>query len=227
MELRLGQRARATKDVDAMLRSAADIDEIGSIVREALAAPLGDGSMTFAIQAISPIGQTGAVRFDVQVLWRGRVISNVKLEVSAAEAGVATRWDDVDSFGAARQFGIDAGRGTVACIPIRYQIAQKLHAVSDPRPGNDRFRDLIDILLLDGLTPSEDATLRVACLEIFAARAAHAWPPRLVAHSDWARGYEELAVRLEFPVTTLGEAIEAVETVVDRIDSTPPTGSST
>ena len=48
---------------------------------------------------------------------------------------------------------------TVACVSVRYQVAQKLHActeVFDTPPENDRFRDVIDILLVEDLirTPS-------------------------------------------------------------------------
>lgn len=46
-------------------------------------------------------------------------------------------------------FGLPDGE-RVALIPLPYQVAQKLHACTEVRPGrdNDRFRDLIDLLLL-------------------------------------------------------------------------------
>lgn len=93
MELRLGLRARATRDVDAMLRRPAEPEAIEQAVREALAAPLLDGAVTLDVRGARPVGPTGAVRFDVRVLWRGRALAKVTLEVSSAEGESGRSWD--------------------------------------------------------------------------------------------------------------------------------------
>jgi hypothetical protein len=69
------------------------------------------------------------------------------------------------------EFGLD-GPEVVQCLSTRYQVAQKLHAVTewfDDR-DNERFRDLIDLLLLREIADDLPG-LRAACKETFVARA--------------------------------------------------------
>lgn len=60
-----------------------------------------------------------------------------------------------------------------------------MHARVDGRP-NDRFRGVIDILLLEAsLRDVGLARVREACLDIFAVRDRHAWPPTVTAYDSW------------------------------------------
>ena len=56
-------------------------------------------------------------------------------------------------------------------------MAQKLHACTDntdPDRPNDRYHDLIDLILVDRLAREEDQTgVQEACVEIFRLRAMH------------------------------------------------------
>jgi hypothetical protein len=63
-------------------------------------------------------------------------------------------------------FGIP-GPDALPCLPLRGHIAQKIHGITlPPRPGkrNERFRDLIDLLLMEALvveyTKGTDGNLR-------------------------------------------------------------------
>ena len=93
---------------------------------------------------------------------------------------------------------------------MRFQIAQKLHAVSDPHEPpdsiNDRARDVVDLLLLRDLARSTGSPalpeVRRAAMAVFAARtdeaaqlglATRAWPPTLVAHPHWADDFARAA----------------------------------
>jgi hypothetical protein len=55
-----------------------------------------------------------------------------------------------------------------------------------PRPGkrNERFRDLIDVLLMAPLV-TDHAGLREACESVFRTRATHEWPPVLAVPAHW------------------------------------------
>jgi hypothetical protein len=77
---------------------------------------------------------------------------------------------------------------------LRYQIATKLHAVTERFEDreNDRVRDLIDRLLLAELE-SDLARVRDACVDIFESREKHAWPPALDAEPSWPEQYRALA----------------------------------
>jgi Nucleotidyl transferase AbiEii toxin, Type IV TA system len=74
-------------------------------------------------------------------------------------------------------------------MPLRYQIAQKLHACSEPSTDehpNGRARDLVDLDLIEELSVTEDdlPSIRDACVEIFESRQKHG-PPKIVAAPGW------------------------------------------
>ncbi len=61
-------------------------------------------------------------------------------------------------------------------------MAQKIHGMTQPpkddEAANERFRDLADLLLMRELT-SDLAGVRDACVEVFALRGTHDWPPTI------------------------------------------------
>ena len=120
-------------------------------------------------------------------------------------------------------FGLPDG-DRVALLPRPYQIAQKLHACTEPREDrdNDRFRDLIDLLLLEELVPDTDLpAVRVACEEVFSLRGHHAWPPAIHIYPLWVEGYRSLALGMDFPILDVAKAAAAVSAFVSRIASAP------
>ncbi len=219
MELRLRLKARATKDFDTFFRESAEM-MLGRL-DEALRQP--HGNFRFQRSEARPIGPTGTQRIEVQVIYNDRVWQRVALEVALAEGRMAEateieRLPPIEI----NQFGLD-GPAYVSCIPVRYQIAQKLHACTErfeSGPENDRFRDLVDLILLRGLI--EIAALprvREACVEIFEIRRKHSWPPELVVPDSWPRPFEALARELEFAVTDVHEAAELVRELIGEIDA--------
>jgi len=101
-----------------------------------------------------------------------------------------------------------------------FQIAQKLHAVSE-RPvdrTNDRFRDLVDLLVLRELV-SDLPALRAACETTFATRATHAWPPSLDVPATWQAGYARLAGEVGLDVVRVDDAAARVREFIAAITS--------
>jgi hypothetical protein len=131
-----------------------------------------------------------ATRFDVRLTYQTRAWATVRLEVSGPEYG-ADEAEYVDAI-SLRDFRL-SGPQVIACLPLRFQIAQKLHAVSARPVGraNDRFRDLVDLLVLRHLIDDLPA-LRRACETTFASRATYAWPPPLEVPPTWWTGYARL-----------------------------------
>ena len=73
-----------------------------------------------------------------------------------------------------------------AC-PSGYQIGQKLHACTEVtlHKENDRFRNLIDLLLLGKLEDDGAwARTRAACEEVFGLRRKQSWPPAVTVFQD-------------------------------------------
>jgi hypothetical protein len=106
----------------------------------------------------------------------------------------------------------------VACQSLRYQIATKLHAVTErfPEGENDRFRDLIDLLLLQELEP-DLVQAADACREVFTRRAKQSWPPELLAEPSWPEQYRALAIEQNFAVQDVAQAVELVRALINEI----------
>lgn len=216
MELRLGLGARATKDFDVSFRErAADmLDRLDAALRQ----PHGD----FTITRTPPveIAPTRAQRVDLKLAYRGRSWQTVHLEIAAAEGDAGQEIDRVPGI-PLDHLGLDA-IDRVACVSIRYQIAQKLHACTDTPDGkpNDRSRDLIDLILLRGLINRDDlSSVRDACVEIFDLRDRHHWPPKIVVFEPWRESYPREADDLDYDVRDVDTAATAVQTLIDEIDS--------
>ena len=117
-------------------------------------------------------------------------------------------------------FGL-TGPARLPCLPLRFHVAQKLHGLTlPPRPGrhNERFRDLVDLLLMEALVTHDYVALRDACELVFRSRKTHAWPPDLVAMpSHWTEPFCAAAVELELAETDVEMALVRVRNFVARI----------
>jgi Nucleotidyl transferase AbiEii toxin, Type IV TA system len=192
MELRLGLGARTTKDIDIVFRGAPR--EMLDALEEAFAQPYGN----FAFRRKGPvedIRETGSRRLFVQVSFAGKDWQTLQIEVARAEA---TEPELVPVAIGIADFKLD-GPERVACLALRYQVAQKVHAVTEQPDGraNHRFWDLIDLQLQRELLGDDLVRVREACVEIFAGRDLHHWPPELVVPDDWREPYAAAAGELD------------------------------
>lgn len=229
IERALDLKARATKDVDTLFRGA--VEELEDRIDAALAMPWGE--LTMERTGIEVIERARRVvkprRFKVQLDIRGVRRRSVKVEVAFPEGNVA---DDAERLPALSTefFGIERPE-ELATISMAYQVAQKLHACTDPDEPpafiNDRVRDIADLILIrDAFYPtgSDLSAVRAAC-DIFAARAAEAselglstraWPPHVVANSVWESTWNIPAAQAEIELS-LADAIAEVNHWVEGI----------
>lgn len=215
MELRLGLRARATKDFDTAYREAMDVmlDRLDVALRH------GHGEFSATRTEPSMIVDTNAVRLDIKLSYRGRSWATVQLEVAPSEGSAGREIERVPGK-PLDPLGLE-GPDDVPCVSIRYQIAQKIHACTEvPVDGgtNDRFRDLIDLLLLEELVEENEwIGVREACQELFQLRRKHAWPPQVTVFDTWPDPYRAMARELAFPITAVEEAAAKVQAMIDRV----------
>ena len=109
-----------------------------------------------------PIAGTGLavapVRFRVKLFYKGKDFVTVPMELSPVEG---RSLDQVEELPAAVSLAPVqlAEAESIPFLPIRYQVAQKLHACTEDtgeeRP-NQRARDLADILLIEELALDDD-----------------------------------------------------------------------
>ncbi len=195
LELRLRLRARATRDVDLIVRPDRGTDVVDAL-EDALAGPY--LAFAFRIVGVRNIANTPAQRMDVKLTYKSKPWATLRLEASPPE-GHGDEPEQISAF-SLTQLGLD-GPDQVACQSLRYQMATKLHAVTQrfATGENDRFRDLIDLLLLRDLDP-DLARVKQACIDVFRARTTHPWPPQLTAEPSWPPRYHALAVEQAFSV---------------------------
>jgi hypothetical protein len=153
------------------------------------------------------------------VTYKGQPWTSVSVDIARAEAGeVDVEW--VDAFALTDALGV-TGPAQLPCLPLRFHVAQKLHGMTlPPRSGkqNERFRDLVDLLLMDTMITHDYVALRAACELVFRNRNTHAWPPDLsTVPAHWAQPFARLAEELELVETDLEAAILRVRNFVARI----------
>ncbi len=215
IELRLGLRVRATRDLDLVFRG--DPDEMLDALDEAFEHPLGH----FAFRRkgeIEDIRDTESRRMSVQLSFGGRDWQTLQVEIARPEV------DEIELVAVAvgiSDFGLE-GPERFACLSLRYQIAQKLHAVTEqPRDRrNLRFWDVVDLLLLAELLGRDLARVREAAEAVFAGRGKNPWPPELVVPDPWREPYARTAAELGAGLPAgVDEAAELVRELIAAIAS--------
>lgn len=216
LELRIGVSARATKDLDLAFVDKVDAlaDHVDPILRA------GHADFTATRTPLESIKDTGAIRCNIKLAYRGRPVITVKVEVATAEGGMG---DDFDRIPAKSLDHVGLiGPESVPCVAIRWQIAQKLHACTEAFDDreNDRFRDLIVLqLLADLITIDQWPAVRAACVAVFEGRAQHSWPPVITVYRSWEPGYRSLAEQAGFDVSDVHVAADSVRRLVASIDA--------
>lgn len=216
MELRVDIGARATKDFDTAFRESMEVvtDHLDPALRG------GHGDFTATRTELEPVKDTGAVRCDIKIAYRGKSVITVKMEVAAVEGGMGDEIDHVPAK-SLDHVGL-TGPDTIPCVAVRWQIAQKLHACTEVFDDgeNDRFRDLLDLQLLGQLVADDEwSGVKEACLEVFDGRGKYSWPPEVTTYDSWDAGYRALADQTGFSVGDVGEAAAAVAQLIARIDA--------
>ena len=216
LELRLRDRARATKDIDIVLRDTTA--DLADSLEEALTGEPYQG-FSFRRKGQPLLLDNGAVNMEFGVTYKGQPWTSVTVDIARAEAGeVDVEW--VDAIALTDALGV-TGPAQLPCLPLRLHVAQKLHGMTlPPRPGkqNERFRDLVDLLLMDTMITHDYVALRAACELVFRNRNTHAWPPDLsTVPAHWEQPFARLAEELELVDTNLEAAILRVRNFVARI----------
>lgn len=165
--------------------------------------------------------KNGALRAKIQISFRGREWGTVEVDVAHREG--ETEIDLLPSIPLLHEFGI-TGPQELECISLRHHIAQKFHAMTRPMAEgrrNDRFRDLVDLLLMRAPVTDYPA-LKDACEEVFAWRGTHAWPPVIAPPEDWRESFTRMAAENDLPILNLDAAALEIQRFVDDVVSAPP-----
>ena len=214
LELRLRDRARATKDIDVVSH-----DQDADLARTLERAMTGDPYQGFSFRRKRDplVLDNGVVNMEFAVSYRGGTWASITIDIARAEPGESeVEW--LQAIPLTEAFGV-TGPIALPCLSLRLHIAQKLHGMTlPPRPGkrNDRFRDLIDLLLMETLVTDYEG-LREACEAVFRTRGSHSWPPLLDLPAHWVEPVTRLAQELHLPIADAYSGMARVQAFVDRI----------
>ncbi len=219
LQLRLGARARTTKDIDVSAANPWTIEETSAHLRAIASRTLGDW---FEFEMGEPAeAATGApgrgLRFPVHCLLDGRQFENFHLDVGygdpVLEPPDLLTAPDILAFA-------DIAPARVRCYPLTTQVAEKLHTYTRKYASGEtsRARDLADILLAASLERFNSEKLRQAIEATFRARASHALPKEMPAPPGRiSSSYRQLARDLDLPWPTIVEAAQAAAQFLNPI----------
>lgn len=233
LQHRLNATARTTKDVDGLIRG--DLDAFFLALEDALAEPWGPLALRRGeVEVVNvPTKLIKPRRFDIVIEFRGVTWRRIQFEVSPDEAGIGQDFEAIEP-PPLSGFGLPDPDSLVG-IAMRFQIVQKIHAVSDPHEPphsiNDRARDVIDLLLLRDLVGATGsptlAEVHAAGTALFQARAdearqlglpARTWPPTVTGHAHWGHDYKRAAASasIEF---SLDAAVAEINAWIAQVDT--------
>lgn len=158
LELRLGGRARATKDID-LDRPPPPVEDMLDELQEAAEKDLGD-FFIFRVGVPKPMkgAPMGSLRFSVEAQLAGKPFTGFALDVGQGNEPLReAEWKEGQtdlSFA-----GLERARLPV--YPLADHFAEKLHAYTSPRERRTRVKDLLDLTVIleelaDELPPSEE-----------------------------------------------------------------------
>jgi hypothetical protein len=214
LELRLRDRARATKDLDVVLHH--PNADLATSLERVLTSETYQG-FSFRNKRKPLVLDNGVVNMEFAVSYRGGAWTSISIDIARNESGEhEIEW--LPAIPLTKSFGV-TGPDALPCLPLRQHIAQKLHGMTlPPRPSkrNERFRDLIDLLLMEALV-DDYRDLRKTCEDVFKTRGTHPWPPQLDLPEHWIDPVNRLIRELELPIADAHAGIARIREFVDRI----------
>lgn len=214
---------RYTRDVDT-----ARVMEHGEYVKR-LQHALAVGWNGFTAELVEveppkPVGVPGEyvmMPYDAKLKYMGRPWQTIRIEIGHNEIGDADEYEEFLPEEIAEVFEkLQFPRPLpLHVMALSYQIAQKLHAVSED--GSERAHDLIDLQLMEKLSVLDFADIKLKCVRLFDYRRRQSWPPKVAKRAGWDAVYaaamdtvlEKTAICL-----TVDEALVWLEDFINRIE---------
>ncbi len=211
LQLRLGARARTTKDVDLLLKDVSFGDIHQMLVRAALC-DIGDW---FRFEVARPLRKVQ--RFSVRSLLDGRVFEDFHVDVGTGD--VLVEPPDYLEPPALLAFA-DILPSPIPCYPLTQQIAEKFHAYtrSYATTASTRVKDWVDILLMAELGTMQAFRLQQALQATFETRQTHPLPERTPEPpATWRPYFRRLRREIGLSRASLEEAHRAIGKFLDPV----------
>lgn len=215
LQLRLGDRARTTKDIDLLILE--QDQQIHPALRAAGMLDLGDWfHFEVSNKAIDDNPQDnlkdfGGTRYQIQALLDGRTFERFHIDIGIGDPLI----EPIEHLKTPAILAFaDVEPTLVPCYPVSQQIAEKLHAYTRPYTSGQstRVKDFVDMLLLAGFGILESETLMRAIKATFDVRQTHMLPTTIPpVPKDWSQPYKKMVEEAGLDYPTIDEANEALE----------------
>ena len=220
LQLRLGNQARTTKDIDVLLTTPYDKphDVHQALVRGALL-DLGDWFQFEVEQPTAEIPEEpiGGVRFQVRALLDNRRFETFHIDVGWGDPLI----EPVDTLSTPALLGFAGIPPTaIPCYSLTQQVAEKVHAYTRPRASGEgsRVKDLVDILLIAELRQMDGPLLQQALQTTFDTRRTHPMPTQFPdPPATWSMPFRRLAEETGLGYRMLSDASEAARVFLDPV----------
>ena len=214
-----GECTRYTRDIDTACKM--ELDEYISRLEESLAKGWnGFTGKLVEVEAPKPKAVPPVyvmIPFDIKLSYCGRPWQTIRIEVGHNEIGDADTSEECLPAELAEVFDkLSFPRpNPLPVMDLAYQIAQKLHAVSEP--GSERAHDLIDLQLINNYSRLDLADVREKCVRLFNYRCAQVWPPKVTTGESWNEVYDGALATMRDKSAILANVEDAVAWVNDFI----------
>lgn len=219
LQIRLGERARSTRDIDFLLVGSPP--NTHALLVEATSAKQNDW-FEFHVERMPSI-EGISERFHVRSLLDSR-----PFELFHVDVGVGDPMNDEAeklSMPPLLAFA-EIPPAVMPCFPITQQIAEKVHAYTRPHLSSapsSRVKDLVDILLMAGLSSIPSGRLLLAIQSTFEARNTHPLPVKLSPPPvDWNTPFKKLANETGLQWTSIAEAFPACQKFLEPVLQSAP-----
>ncbi len=217
LELRLGMRARMTKDLDLGVdlgyfgRRELSAAEIAQKLRDDL---LGEGGEGFAFVVAEgaeqelPTQGVKSYRFTVEARLAGRRFETIKVDIGLGDPLVPP-FEDLTGSDLLSFAGIPPP--SIRATSRAQHLAEKVHAFTRPFDDriNTRVKDLADIMLLMDVGLPDPPAVKDAVSAIFTSRQSHGIPARIeLPPGSWTATYNTMATDLRLHEATLEGATD-------------------
>lgn len=156
--------------------------------------------------------------YDIKLEYNRKPWLTVELEVGHDEIGDADDPEPMMSPDIAEVF-VELGfpaPDPVGLMPLHYQIAQKLHGLTEE--GSARAHDLVDLQIILANSDVDLALTRKTCVRLFLYRNLQEWPPLVQVGEGWDTLYDRQAADLDV-LPSVEEAVTWANDLVYRIDA--------
>lgn len=216
LQLRIGNKARTTKDIDLLLRE--ETMDVHEALQNAGFMDLGDW-FSFEVPP-SPgivIGVTGVSRYNIRAILDGRLFEAFHIDVGVGNP-IVSPVDILQSTDFLSFAGLKPVQ--IPCYPVNQQIAEKIHAYTKPRASGDntRVKDFVDILLLAGLGRIPYNDLMSAIQATFDFEKTHPIPKTLpLPPRGWGQPFRRLSDEAGLDKITIDVAFQRVKIFINPI----------